>query len=108
MNVKHFNLAGDYEVFLLKCIEERLWIRQQRRWWGAYDWAWEFGVSWVGFNYAPTLGDPFGLITEARMNDLSPDQLTAVDRFEIRVRDYYASGKDEKLLKTMETRVWVF
>ncbi len=105
--MKYFNQAGDYESFLRKCIVEKLWIKEKRIWWGPYDWAWRYAVVHMGNQYAPVLGNPYQMIADARAKKLTDEQIAALDRFESRVNAYYAEGKDEKLLKTMDTRLWV-
>ena len=105
--MKYYAEAGKYEPFLRKCVAEKLWIKEMRQWWGPYDWAWKFSVVYLGADYVPQLGNPYELIAEARAKDLTPSQAQAVDRFEARVNEYYSSGKDQKLIQTIEGRVWV-
>lgn len=128
MQCKYFNLAGTYIPFLQRCVAERLWIHTSQRWHGPYDWAWRFGVTNFGLDWIPTLADPYALITQARQ-DISagkpldfPSQsgykgivpepvptekvLVSLEKFQKRVDDYYISGKDALLLKSIETGIW--
>ena len=105
---KFFNLAAHYTPTLHRCIADRLWIRTNQRWHGPYDWAMEFGVSFFGFDWSPTLADPYQLIADSRKGKLTEKQAIAVEKFESRVNAYYNSGKDELLLKSIETGHWHF
>lgn len=105
--MKYFNQAGNYEPFLRKCIKEKLWVKENRIWWGPYDWAWRYAVVNMGNKYVPVLGNPLQMIAEARAKELTDAQIATLDRFEMRVNAYYAEGKDEKLSRTMDTKLWV-
>ena len=103
---KYFNLAAHYTPTLHRCVAERLWIHTNQRWHGPYDWAMEFGVSFFGFDWTPTLADPYALITQAKAGQLTEKQSESLEKFKARVDAYYISGKDELLLKSIETGLW--
>lgn len=93
------------------CAEQRLWIKQYRTFMGPYDWAWEYGVSYHMADWNPVTANPFQLLEEGmRVLEQDPGNermLARYNRFFERVRDYYLAGKDEKMLKSIETGIWV-
>lgn len=116
---------------LHRCIAERLWVRQQRRWRAPWHWAEKFGHVFQGINWEPIVADPYQLITQARediaagkpidipnlkfrqMSDpntpdsIPTDQvLLAIDKFEARVNAYYAADWDARLLRVLERGIW--
>lgn len=105
---KYFNLAGTYLPTLQQCVRERLWIHTSRRWHGPYDWAWKFGVTYFGLDWQPKVADPYELISKARAAVLTETQAAALEKFQKRVDDYYRAGKDQLLLKSIETGLWQF
>lgn len=60
---KSVNLIYSYRKHLLKCIEEKLWIHHAQKWWSPYEFAIEFGRSWLlAFDEHTELKDPYHLI----------------------------------------------
>lgn len=55
--------------------------------------------------------NPFHLLEEGvRVIEKDPSNQRQIDRYNQffeRVRDYYLAGKDEKILKSIETGLWV-
>lgn len=102
------NLIPDNKPVLKSCVADRMWIRTNGRWYGPYDWAWRYGVSYFGRNWQPTVADPYELINKAKARTLTETQAAALEKFQKRVDDYYNLGKDQLLLKSIETGLWQF
>lgn len=100
-----------YPDLVKKCAEERLWIKQYKTFYGPYDWAWEYGVSYRSLDWEAVTANPFQLLEEGmRIIEQDPTnerKIARYNRFFERVRDYYLAGKDEKVLKSIETGIWV-
>ena len=100
-----------YPKIVKKCAEERLWIKDKNTFYGAYDWAWEFGISWRMADWEPVTANPFDLLEQGmRVLEKDPTNKRKIDRYNRffeRVRDYYLAGKDEKMLRSIETGIWV-
>lgn len=108
--MKHFNMAGDYGPLLRRCVAEKLWIRESKIWWGPYDWAEQYAHTWIQSVDKPTLADPFQLLREALLlieQNATPAKIARYHAFHQRVLEYYLAGKDAKLLKSMETKIWI-
>lgn len=109
MAVRYFNVMNVYIPIARRMVAEKLWIRVNGRNWPPYDWLWKYGVSFGGFDFEPDLRDPYQLIEQTRAKlQASPDPVLQkkLDGFIQRVEAYYQSGKDELLLKSIETGVW--
>src|SRR5690606_4860903 len=107
--MKYCNLM--YPEVVKRCAEERLWIKQYQTFYGPYDWAWEYGISFRMVGWQPVTANPFQLLEEGmRVIEKDPTNQRQIDRYNhffARVRDYYLAGKDEKMLKSLETGIWV-
>lgn len=100
-----------YPDVVKKSAEQRLWIKEKNTFYGPYDWAWEFGMPWRMADWQPVTANPFELLEQGmRVLEKDPTHRMKIDRYNRffeRVRDYYLSDKDQKILSSIETRIWV-
>lgn len=91
---------------LLRCIHENLWIHMHEKWWPPYHWGRKFGNIWMQLDWEPILANPYHLIANARTKELTDQQRIAVDKFESRVKAYYAADFTGRLQKTIDLGEW--
>ena len=100
-----------YPEVVKKCAEERLWIKEQSTFYGPYDWAWQYGLPFRMNGWEPITASPFQLLDEGmrvlEKNSGNERLLVRYNRFFERVKEYYLSNKDEKILQSIETGLWV-
>jgi len=100
-----------YPQIVKKCAQERLWIKERNTFHGPYDWAKEFGISWRMADWQPVTANPFELLEKGmRVLEKDPTNQKKIDKYNSffeRVRDYYLAGKDEKIIQSIDGRLWV-
>ncbi|WP_313491879.1 MULTISPECIES: hypothetical protein [Sphingobacterium] len=108
---KSVNLIYSYKKHLLKCIEEKLWIHHAQKWWSPYEFAIEYGRSWLMvFDENTRLINPYNILnieadtTQKKHNTEAINELTT---FKNKVDAYYREGWDNRLKISIETNRWV-
>lgn len=105
------NIIPTYLPVLQKCVSEKLWIRQNRIYYGPYDWAYNFGTAWSLEDLSERVADPYVLLEQGRkILEANPDSerlRLRYDHFHTRVTEYYRSDKDARLLESIRTGRWV-
>lgn len=108
---KSVNLIYSYKKHLLKCIEEKLWIHHAQKWWSPYEFAVEYGRSWIMvFDDNTTLLNPYNIF-KMEANTIRTksdgDAKNGLTNFKSKVDAYYREGWDNRLKISIETNRWV-
>lgn len=116
---KCVNLIYQYKKTLLKCIEERLWVYHMHRWWSPYEFALEYGRSWIlAFGDDTEMKCPYQVLKEGlaivekkRFSEADRAELSMLEQhsshFKEKIDAYYLEGWDKRLKESILANKWV-